>query len=255
MSKYVHIWHQKKKNHFGSQNAKIKTFKQDLTNQWVTSIFYIQSTHSVLLLISPKSTTDLDTHTHTHTQMDSNVNVTQTNTCGFFLLRRSRAQLSLSPSLSVHLSLPFLFLSAMSCGSSELHPRLFGPYVLPCLFLTIPPTHTHVLTRTVLHPLTYCTPTETYARTQSHSAWQLNMGSMCLCFHSIACYSFLFPVSVLKGYLVPARAPVITIASLAEGRFSFLFVYRKFTIFDGLSFKTSSWSVLKLKVICVKIIP
>lgn len=161
---FVQIWSWKKKK-IGSQNAKIKTFKQDLTNQWMTSIFYIQSTHSVLLLISPRSTTDLDTYT----QMDSNVNVTQTNTCGLFLLRRSRAQLSLSPSLSAHLSLPFLFLSAMSCGSSELHRRLFGPYVLPCLFLTIPPTHTHVLTRTVLHPLTYCTPTETYARTQSHS--------------------------------------------------------------------------------------
>lgn len=34
-----------------------------------------------------------------------------------------------------------LFLSAMSCGSSESHPRLFRPYVLPCLVLTTPQTH------------------------------------------------------------------------------------------------------------------
>lgn len=40
------------------------------------------------------------------------------------------------------LSLSFLFLSAVSCGSSELHPRLFRPYVPACLFLAIPPTHT-----------------------------------------------------------------------------------------------------------------
>lgn len=92
------------------------------------------------------------------------------------------------------------------------------------LSLSNHPTNTHACTHThsPSPPHILYTNRDIRTHTIALSAWQLNMGSMCLCFHSIACYSFLFPVSVLKGYLVPARAPVITIASLAEGRFSLL---------------------------------
>ena len=127
------------------------------------------------------------------------------------------------PSLSLSLSLvcvclsPILFLSAMSCGSSEFHPRLFRPYVLPCLFRTIPPTHTHVLTHAAIHPPstldqqrhgtahthTHAYKQYTHTHTHTHSLHgNSKIGSMCLLLHSIGFYSYLFQVSVLKDFCV-----------------------------------------------------
>lgn len=66
--------------------------------------------------------------------------------------------LSSSSHLHAPFSLPFLFLSAALCGSSELHPRLFRPYVLPCLSLTIWPTHSSTLyTDTDISAHSHCT--------------------------------------------------------------------------------------------------
>ncbi len=120
---------------------------------------------------------------HTHIRMHTNgLNLILTHACG--LIQRYVAAeadflslfLSLSHSVCVcvclSLSLSLLFLSSMSCGSSEFHPRLFRPYVLPCLFLTIPPTHTHVIAHAVIHPHAFCRPTETWTRTRIQALTQ-----------------------------------------------------------------------------------
>lgn len=91
------------------------------------------------------------------------------------------------------LSVPFLFLSTVSCGSSEFYPRLFRPYVLPCLFLTIP-THTESVTPTrALHKHKLHVHTHT-------TCVEFKMDYMCFCFRSTGSCSFLFPVTVSKGY-------------------------------------------------------
>lgn len=244
MSKYGHIW-QQKTNILAARMLKLRLLNR-------TSIFYIQSPDSILL-ISPRSTTDLDTHTHTNGQQCESY--PDKHMWFISVTSQQSPVISLSVTVCAPLSPIFIFICHVMWEFWAPSPTVRA--ICAPLSLSNHPTNTHACTHahSPSPPHILYTNRDIRTHTIALSAWQLNMGSMCLCFHSIACYSFLFPVSVLKGYLVPARAPVITITSLAEGRFSFLFIYRKFTIFDDLSFKTSSCSVLKPKVICVKIIP